>query len=220
MGKPKDRVDGIISVLLRGGRLKVRAGDAGEKAAIIAAARLAAARGGLARMRPAFRRYLAETLEPTPKEKLVTRRTALVAGLGLAAGLAAGGLVGKASRPRSVRMAGGELIEPVDGRWIDVGAMSELEEGVPKRVLAGRVSAYLFRHGESVSAVSSICSHLPCELVWNGASRLLACPCHPATFFPDGRSTDRSYPFPALSRLSIQVTSSGRVLVLGTARGP
>ncbi len=219
MRKPQDRVDRIISVLLRGGRLKLRARGADEKSAIIAAAWLAALRRGPPRMRPAFRRDLAKQLEPTPKERFVTRRTALVAGLGLVAGMAAGGFAGEASRPRPVRVAGGELIEPVDGRWVDVAAMSELVEGVPKRVLAGSVSAYLFRRGDSVSAVSAICSHLPCELVWNGASRLLACPCHPATFFPNGRSTDQRYPLPALSRLSVQVTSAERVLVLGAARG-
>jgi Rieske Fe-S protein len=98
--------------------------------------------------------------------------------------------------------------------------MNELEEDVPTRVLAGSVTAYVFRHGGSVAAVSSICSHLPCEVVWNGASRLLSCPCHAATFYPDGRSTDRRYPLPPLSRLSVEVTSSGRVLLLGTARGP
>jgi cytochrome b6-f complex iron-sulfur subunit len=220
MRKPEDRVDRIVSVLLRGGRLKLGAGDIDEKAAIITAARLAATRGGPAHMRPAFRRHLADTLEPKPRERLVTRRSALVAGLGLAAGMATGGLVAQMSRPRQMGPASGALIEPLDGRWIDVAAMSELEEGVPKRVLAGSVSAYVFRHGASVTAVSSICSHLPCELVWNGGSRLLSCPCHTATFFPDGRSTDRRYPLPALSRLSVEVTSSGRVLLLGTARGP
>jgi cytochrome b6-f complex iron-sulfur subunit len=217
MGNSEDRVDKIISDLLRGRRLKLRAEDAEEKAAITSAVRLAALHRGSPRMHPTFRRHLAQILEQTPKETLVTRRNALVAGLGVAAGMATGGLLAIRPQPRSLGAAGGEVIRPVNGRWIDVAAISELLEGAPTRVLAGRVSAYLFRHGDSVTAVSSLCSHLPCELWWDGTSRLLACPCHPATFTPDGQSTDQRYPLPALSRLSVQLTSSGRVLVFGTA---
>jgi Rieske Fe-S protein len=79
------------------------------------------------------------------------------------------------------------------------------------------VSAYLFRRGEAVTAVSSICSHLPCELWWDGSQALLACPCHAATFTPQGRSTDPHYPLPALNTVRVRVTSAGRVEVLGTA---
>ena len=43
-GKRENRIDKIVSGLLRGRRLKLRAGDAEEKAAITVAARLAAAR--------------------------------------------------------------------------------------------------------------------------------------------------------------------------------
>ena len=84
--KPENRVDKIIADLLRGRRLKLRGGDAEEKAAITAAARLAGARQGPQRMHPAFRKRLAQALEQAPDERWVTRRTALVAGLGLAAG--------------------------------------------------------------------------------------------------------------------------------------
>ena len=55
MNKPENRVDKIVSDLLRGRRLKLRGGDAEEKAAITAAARLVAARQGTQRMNPAFR---------------------------------------------------------------------------------------------------------------------------------------------------------------------
>src|SRR5207244_12253591 len=48
--KPENRVDKIIADLLRGRRLKLRGGDAEEKATITAAARLAGARQGPQRM--------------------------------------------------------------------------------------------------------------------------------------------------------------------------
>jgi len=91
--KPEDRVDKIVSDLLRGRRLKLRGGDAEEKAAITAAARLAASRTGPQRMRPEFRKRLAQAVEQAPREGLLTRRHALVAGLGLAAGAITGTVI-------------------------------------------------------------------------------------------------------------------------------
>ncbi|TMG20720.1 MAG: Rieske (2Fe-2S) protein [Chloroflexi bacterium] len=192
-GKRENRVEKIVSDLLRGRRLKLRGGDADEKAAITAAARLAGARQGPQRMHPAFRKRLAHDLEQAPREGFVTRRAALVAGLGLAAGAAAGGL----------------------GRWIDVGSLSELVEGRGKRVVAGGVRAFLFRRGDTVTAVSSICSHLPCELWWEAGSGQLVCPCHPAKFTPEGHPSD-PYHLAPLNKVYVQVTAAGRVEVLGT----
>jgi nitrite reductase/ring-hydroxylating ferredoxin subunit len=214
MNKPENRVDKIIADLLHGRRLKLRGGDAEEKAAITAAARLAGIRQGPQRMQPAFRKRLAAALEVTPQESWMTRRAALVAGLGLAGGTLGGALFGKSLQPQIVR-AGGEPIEPVNGRWVDVGAMSDLVEGEGKHVVAGGVGAYLFRTGDKVSAVSSICSHLPCELWWQSDARKLVCPCHPATFASDGHPTD-PYGLPALNTVSVRVTAAGRVEVLGT----
>jgi nitrite reductase/ring-hydroxylating ferredoxin subunit len=218
MNKPENRVDKIVSDLLHGRRLKLRGGDAEEKAAITAAARLAAARQGPQRMNPAFRKRLQQALESTPKESWMTRRAALVAGLGLAAGAVGGGLLGRAMEPAAVatRVAGGEPIDPIPGKWVDVAAISDLVEGQGQRVAAGSVSAFLFRRGESVTAVSSICSHLPCELWWDGGHGLLNCPCHPASFTPAGQSTDTTYPLPALNTVHVRVTPAGRVEVLGT----
>lgn len=219
MNKPENRIDKIVSDLLRGRRLRLRGGDAEEKAAITAAARLAAARQGPHRMNPAFRKRLEQALESAPTEPWMTRRAALVAGFGLAATAVAGGLVGRALEPAATgqpRVAGGP-INPVNGRWVDVAAMSDLIEGQGKRVTAGGVGAFLFRRGEAVTAVTSICSHLPCELWWNGGHGLLDCSCHPASFTPDGRSTDPTYPLPTLNPVQVRVTSAGRVEVLGTA---
>jgi len=218
MNKPENRVDQIVSDLLHGRRLKLRGGDAEEKAAITAAARLVAARQGTQRMNPAFRKRLEQALESAPKEPWMTRRAALVAGFGLAAGAVTGGLLGRAMEPAAtaLRPSGGDPINPVPGKWVDVAAISDLVEGQGKHVTAGSVGAFLFRRGDSVTGVSSICSHLPCELWWNGHQGLLACPCHPATFTPEGRSTDKAYPLPALSTVQVRVTPAGRVEVLGT----
>ncbi|HKW71842.1 MAG TPA: Rieske (2Fe-2S) protein [Candidatus Dormibacteraeota bacterium] len=217
--KPEERVDKIVASLLRGRRLKLRAGDAEEKEAITAAARLAGTHQGPQRMHPAFRKRLARALEQSPGELWVTRRSALVAGLGLAAGLAGGGVLGRAFEPARAPAhapaAGGDVINPTRGRWVDVAAMADLSEGHAMRVRAGGVGAFLFRHGDTVTAVSSICSHLPCELWWEGSTQTLNCPCHPASFYASGQPTD-PYALRALSKLQVRVTTVGRVEVLGT----
>jgi nitrite reductase/ring-hydroxylating ferredoxin subunit len=100
---------------------------------------------------------------------------------------------------------------------VDVAALRDLTEGQGRLVTAGSVSAFVFRRGESVSAVSSICSHLPCQLWWNSLDSLLDCPCHPASFTPSGHSTNQAYPLPALNTVRVRVTNAGRVEVLGTA---
>jgi nitrite reductase/ring-hydroxylating ferredoxin subunit len=211
--KPENRIDRIVSDLLRGRRLKLRGGDAEEKAAITAAARLAGARQGPQRMHPAFRKRLQQTLEQGPREGAISRRAALVAGLGLAVGAAGGAILGRATEPEVA--AGTGPIDPAHGRWIDVAAMSDLEEGQGRLVAAGAVRAFVFRKNDTVSAVSSICSHLPCELWWDGGSSHLACPCHPVSFQSDGHPSE-GYTLPPLNTVHVRVTDAGRVEVLGT----
>lgn len=215
---PENRIERIVDDLLHGRRLRLRGGDAEEKEAIIAAARLAAARQGPQRMSPAFRRRLAEILDSVPREPRLTRRAALVAGLGVAAGALAGGIVGKSLAPSAATSplsASGPVV-PKNGRWTDVGALADFTEGQGKLVRAGAVGAFVFRRGETVTAVSSMCSHLPCELWWEGGSSLLECPCHPVSFTYDGKPSSPAYTLPNLNEVKARVTTAGRVEVLGT----
>jgi nitrite reductase/ring-hydroxylating ferredoxin subunit len=213
--KPENRVDKIVSDLLHGRRLKLRAGDAEEKAAITTAARLAGARHGPQRMTPVFRKRLERALEQAPQGSSMTRRMALVAGLGLAAGAAGGGWLGRSLSPQPAHSTGGGPINPVNGKWFDVAAFADLVEGHGKHVTAGAVGAFVFRKGDSVYAVSSICSHLPCELWWDGHGGVLACPCHPVNFTAQGKVAGDKYDLPALNTVHARITDAGRVEVLG-----
>jgi nitrite reductase/ring-hydroxylating ferredoxin subunit len=215
-GKRENRIDKIVTDLLRGRRLKLRGGDAEEKEAITMAARLAGARHGPERMSPAFRRNLAAALEQTSREGSITRRMALVAGLGLAAGAATGGLLEKRFEPASVPPSAGRPIEPVNGVWTDVASLDDLAEGEGRQVSAGGVGAFVFRRGDTVTAVSSICSHLPCELWWDDALHMLNCPCHPVSFTAEGQARSTYSPLPDLNTVHARVTSDRRVEVLGT----
>src|SRR5260370_31006529 len=91
MNKPENRVDKIVSDLLHGRRLRLRGGDADEKAAITAAARLVAARQGPQRMSPAFRKRLEQALESAPNEPWLTRRAPLGARFWRGPGAGTGG---------------------------------------------------------------------------------------------------------------------------------
>jgi nitrite reductase/ring-hydroxylating ferredoxin subunit len=216
--QPENRIEQIVDDLLHGRRLRLRAGDAEEKEAIIAAARLAAARQGPQRMSPVFRRRLAQILDSVPREPRLTRRAALVAGLGVAAGALAGGIVGKSLAPSAapVALSASSPVVPKNGRWTDVGSLADFSEGQGKLVKAGAVGAFVFRRGETVTAVSSMCSHLPCELWWESGSSLLECPCHPVSFTSDGKPSSPSYALPALNEVKVRATAAGRVEVLGT----
>ena len=213
--RPEDRVDRIVGSLLRGRRLKLRGGDAEEKEAIVLAARLAAARGGPQRMSPAFRQRLVRQLGANPPESWMTRRAALVAGLGVVAGAVGGGLLGRSldgsgSQPPATA---GLLVQPTNGRWIDVGALADFTPGQARMVKAGAVGAFVTRTGDSVSAVSSICSDLPCELWWDASQHALVCPCHNRTFTAQGSSIGM-YKLRSLDVVQARV-KDGRVEVLG-----
>ena len=80
-------------------------------------------------------------------------------------------------------------------------------------VKAGAVGAFVTRNGDSVSAVSSICSDLPCELWWNSSQHSLVCPCHNRTFTAEGSSIG-TYKLPSLDVVQVRVRE-GRVEVLG-----
>ncbi len=209
------RIDRLIEGLLRGKRLRARVGDAAEREAIMAAAELAAAREGYPRMSPAFRRKLADTLRSDPSPGMVSRRTALGAVAGLAAGAVGAAALsrlpsGTAAHPAPGLASG--VMEPAGGRWIEVALLSQLSETEPTRVVAGDQVAYLFRQGDQVTGVSAVCTHWPCALNWQAANARLNCPCHNVNFAPDGHSTNPNYEAPPLPSFQVKV-EAGRVSV-------
>src|SRR5215471_15235443 len=234
--KAAERLDRLVGDVLSGRHLKATPSDAAEREAIQVAARLAGVRDGYPRMSPAFRRRLGGLLERGEAPGWVNRRAALAAGLGLAAGAVGGALAGPlggrlegmaahrpvpAASPASapVPVAQRAAIEPLSevARWWDTGlALANLAEGVPHRVSAGAIGAFLVRRGDTVMAMSSVCTHLPCELVWQEDKKLLNCPCHNLEFDVDGQSTRVGYALPALPYVRVRVRADGRLEVLGT----
>jgi nitrite reductase/ring-hydroxylating ferredoxin subunit len=224
-----DRVNRVVDDLVKGRRPRVGPGDAPERQELLMAARLAAARESRPHMAPGFRRRLALQLQGRQPRGFPTRRAALVAGLGLAVGAVAGVKIGQLQQEHEVptvrtfntpsatpsaRPGAPPVIDPRPGRWVDVGALTDMPEGQAFRVNVGSFSAYLVRQGDRVSGVSSICSHLPCELNSNPKLSVLVCPCHNQSFDLDGKPTRDDYPVPSLARVRVQV-DKGRVQVRG-----
>ena len=225
-----DRVDRLASDVLAGRHLKATPSDAGERDAIRVAGRLPGSREGYPRMTPAFRRRLTRLLEKGEAPSWMDRRSALVAGLGLAVGAVAGILVeqttglGERRAPADGSVANRPdpqrgMLEPGRdlGRWVDTGLrVADLQENEPHRVSAGSIGAFLVRSGGTVLAMSSYCTHLPCELAWLADRRVLNCPCHNQAFDLTGQSLRDGYPLPALPLVRVRVRADGHVEVLGT----
>lgn len=220
-----ERVHRLVEDLLAGRRLHLGPADAAERAAIQLAARLVGARQGYPRMAAAFRRRLARLVIAGEPGRL-TRRAALAGGLGVFVGAALaaaadrlGGLVGWTAPYRPAALGAQPAIEPLPAvaRWWDTGLrLEDLVEGVPRRVNAGSVGAFVVRRGAEVTALSAYCTHLPCELSWLPARGTLNCPCHDRDFDLEGYSTSRQYPLPPLPLVRVRVRQ-GRVEVLGTS---
>ena len=228
-----ERVDRLVERVLRGGRLKATPSDASDHEAILVAAGLAGAREPYPRMSPTFKRGLQGLLQGHPEPATMTRRAALVAGLGVAMGGITGAVAARIARPQGVpapRTAAqavaaapvGEAIPaminplPSTQKWWATGIRAEeLVENVPIRVSAGSVGAFVMRRGNMVVAMSAFCTHLPCELEWVPKQHVLNCPCHNSAFDLNGESMGKFYKWPTLPAVNVRV-NDGMVEVLGT----
>jgi cytochrome b6-f complex iron-sulfur subunit len=222
------RVDRVVSDLLAGRRLETGAGDASEQAAIRRASQLAASSLRTPHMTAAFREHLAAQLSPAAPPRRITRRVALAAAFSAAGGVALGTALDRIAGMGSPGAAQPEapwraVVTPASAasRWIEVGlALDDLEEGIPVRASAGAIGVFVVRRGQTVTAVSALCTHQPCELVWNQAGQALDCPCHGARFGVDGSSLSQDYPYPLPPLPLAQArVRAGRVEVLGTDTG-
>ena len=215
-----ERVERVARDLMAGKRLKIGPADASDRDAIMAAAALAGAREPFPRMSPAFRRRLQAALERGREPGVLSRRTALIAGLAAAVGAVTGAAMTRLvpePAARAVARGGGIQNRIPAVRWYDAGPLSAFREGLPVRFQAGAVGAYLIRRGQAVKALSSVCTHLPCELAWGAETSAFNCPCHNVAFDSDGFqvATPEDYPLPPLPQLDVRITATGRVEVAG-----
>lgn len=221
-----DRLEALVRQLLAGRRPHLEPSDAPEGRAIMAAARLAGARQAFPRPGLEFKRRLAAELGGSlpPAGGGLSRRAALVAGAGVAVGALGGvgaqrvaDLLPKPTLGPTKTAAEREILEPhpETARWYDTGIpFAEMSENQPQRVTAGAISAFVIRQGEQLTAMSSYCTHQPCQLVPAGSQ--LRCPCHNLSFSLKGESLADGYDLPSLPLVRVRV-KNGRVEVMGTS---
>ena len=119
----------------------------------------------------------------------LSRRQLLQAGLGAAAGMAAGvigvSLVGEAQRRQT--LGGGEPLVSGDGFWTEVATLTDVPPGSALRFSTAAFDGFVVNDGGAVRALSSVCTHMGCTLYFRPDWHDLRCPCHGASFGLDGR---------------------------------
>jgi len=123
----------------------------------------------------------------------LTRRDLLRAGVGAAAGLAAGAagisLLRPANRAPLVD-PGRELVR--DGEWVAVATLADLPVGAAVRFSTAAFDGFVVNDNGTVRALSSVCTHMGCTLAYRPDWWDLRCPCHGASFDLSGHLANGS----------------------------
>jgi Rieske Fe-S protein len=117
---------------------------------------------------------------------------------------------------------GGPIIAPAFGAkrtsWWPAATLSDLIEGEPTPVTIRRTQAdgyrqtvnrevvFLIKSQDTVTALSSTCTHLGCRVAWDAAAAVLKCPCHGGTFDKNGAVKSGPPPAP-LATLATRIES-------------
>jgi menaquinol-cytochrome c reductase iron-sulfur subunit len=122
---------------------------------------------------------------------------------------------------------GGAIVSPGltkrRDNWVPAMPLDDLEDGLLKtvHVRTSRTDGYLeatdhqvvflTRSGDQVTALSSVCTHLGCHVVWDAQQRVLKCPCHGGVFSATGQ-VEAGPPPKALESVRTRI-QNGRVFV-------
>ncbi len=209
-----ERFDGYLEALLGDGRPSPEAvGDRDEAEMARMAAELAAtgpsATGGTPdpafieqlrlRMREADSGIASIRQPPPVREQAepagsapwrLSRRQLLQAGLGAAAGMAAGVIGASLGGQAQRRAEGDDGDEPLvagEGFWTEVARVDEVPPGSALRFSTAAFDGFVVNDGGTVRALSSVCTHMGCTLHFRPDWSDLRCPCHGASFDLTGR---------------------------------
>lgn len=131
-----------------------------------------------------------------PAQRKVTRRAAFFSGAGaLAAGIIAGFGIDRAATSGSPAASGawrGSLVPASKGQWLHVASVADVPDGAVRAFTAGSVQGFLLNKGGEYRALSRICTHMGCSLLFAPSEQNFVCPCHGAQF--DLRGQLRSGP--------------------------
>jgi len=211
-----ERFDDYLEALLGAGRPSpesVADRDEAEMARLAAELAASAAASGDTTPDPAFleqlRRRMREAdagmvavreplpIRPRPRPEpagqgrwRLSRRELLQAGIGAAAGLAAG-VVGVSLRPTDPAIPpAGDGDTPLvtgEGFWTEVATVADVPNGSAVRFSTAAFDGFVVNDGGDIRALSSVCTHMGCTLRFRPDWRDLRCPCHGASFDLEGR---------------------------------
>lgn len=210
-----DRFDDYLEALLGAGRPSpesVTDRDEAEMARLAAELAATMAPAGGARPDPAFveqlRRRMREAdagiaaiREPLPVRERpsvepagrrpwrLSRRELLQAGIGAAAGLAAG-VAGISLRQNTYAVpdpVGSGPLVGGEGFWADVAALADVPPGSAFRFSTVAFDGFVVNDAGEIRALSSVCTHMQCTLQFRPDWQDLRCPCHGASFDLQGR---------------------------------
>lgn len=132
-----------------------------------------------------------------PGASAFSRRGLLAGGLGAAAA-AVVGAVGGAALERGVSPAGTAstpntpLVREGAGVWVAIAPVAELPIGAVKHFQTEYIVGFIRHTAQGFSALSGVCTHMSCLLVWNAGARTFDCPCHGGRFTADGQAAASS----------------------------
>jgi nitrite reductase/ring-hydroxylating ferredoxin subunit len=131
------------------------------------------------------------TAEPAGQRRWqLSRRELLQAGLGAAAGLAAGvvglSLRGSGDATPDPDVGDGPLVGG-DGFWAEVATVADVPPGSAFRFSTVAFDGFVVNDAGDIRALSSVCTHMQCTLQFRPDWQDLRCPCHGASFDLEGR---------------------------------
>lgn len=88
-------------------------------------------------------------------------------------------------QPAQTPPVGGQLT-PNDGRWMRVASSADVPDRVMRPFDLGVINGFVRRVDGKLEAVSGVCSHQGCRLIFDAPADRLRCPCHSASFSPVG----------------------------------
>jgi len=212
-GDAAERFDAYLEALLGDGRPSPEAvGDRDEAEMARTAAELAASGRSTAEPDAAFIEQMrlrmreadagiasvrvpppVREVEATPSDGIrrwrLSRRQVLQAGLGAAAGMAAGVIGVSLTREsgRRATLGDGAPLVAGEGFWTEVARLDEVPPGSALRFSTAAFDGFVVNDGGTVRALSSVCTHMGCTLHFRPDWHDLRCPCHGASFDLGGR---------------------------------
>lgn len=189
MRTPVDRIARFADDVIHNRRPRRFKASAEEMQALQGAAALRTAQAGADLPSSDFidrlGRQLRSQMELPPVHGSVTRRALLrTAGFAAAAGVA-GAVFDRTivSQPLGQQAT----LMPDHGTWRPVAAVADVPEGQALRFSSGPVEGVVVNDGETIKAVSAVCTHQGCVLLLDAPAHRLRCPCHPTVFSVTGK---------------------------------